>query len=151
MCGIVKILNYTLSLLSFQLYSLSFQLVWNLILDLSQNDRLVELKYNYYMKKDIHPKYEKCIVKCACGETFETRSTKAEIFVEICSACHPFYTGKKKIIDSTGRVDRFKRMLEKKKDFQAIAKKKLRKRRSVSSPSKKSEKSKTVKNKDSKK
>lgn len=97
------------------------------------------------MKKDIHPKYEKCVVKCACGETFETRSTKAEIFVEICSACHPFYTGKKKIVDSTGRVDRFKKMLEKKKDFQAIAKKRKVKDK------KKSKKSKTVKNKDSKK
>ena len=109
------------------------------------------------MKKDIHPKYEKCVVKCACGNTFETRSTKAEIFVEICSACHPFYTGKKKIVDSTGRVDRFKKILEKKKDFQAVAKKrkvKLRKRHSPMSPSKKSkksEKTKTVKSKDSKK
>ena len=105
------------------------------------------------MKKDIHPKYEKCVVKCACGNTFETRSTKAEIFVEICSACHPFYTGKKKIVDSTGRVDRFKKILEKKKDFQAVAKakEKLRKRRSVSSPSEKTKKTKTVKSKDSKK
>ena len=113
------------------------------------------------MKKNIHPKYEKCVVKCACGETFKTRSTKAEIFVEICSACHPFYTGKKKIIDSTGRVDRFKRILEKKKDFQAIAKKrktkvkdKLRRRHDVVSPAEKSGKSKktkAVKNKDSKK
>ena len=97
------------------------------------------------MKKDIHPKYEKCIVKCACGNTFETRSTKAEIFVEICSACHPFYTGKKKIVDSTGRVDRFKKILEKKKDFQAIAEKRKVKDK------KKSKKSKSVQNKDSKK
>lgn len=107
------------------------------------------------MKKDIHPKYEKCVVKCACGETFETRSTKAEIFVEICSACHPFYTGKKKIIDSTGRVDRFKRMLEKKKDFQTIVKKRKVKDKKKSEKSEKksekTEKSKTVKNKDSKK
>jgi large subunit ribosomal protein L31 len=107
------------------------------------------------MKKDIHPKYEKCAVKCACGETFETRSTKAEIFVEICSACHPFYTGKKKIIDSTGRVDRFKRMLEKKKDFQTIVKKrKVKDKKKLEKSEKKSEKtekSKTVKNKDSKK
>ena len=106
------------------------------------------------MKKDIHPKYEKCVVKCACGNTFETRSTKAEIFVEICSACHPFYTGKKKIIDSTGRVDRFKRILEKKKDFQAIAKKRKVKDKTKSEKFKKSkkiEKNKTIKNKDSKK
>jgi large subunit ribosomal protein L31 len=99
------------------------------------------------MKKDIHPKYEKCVVKCACGSSFETRSTKAEIFVEICSACHPFYTGKKKIVDSTGRVDRFKRMLEKKKDFQAIAKK----RKVTDKKKSEKEKTKTVKNKDSKK
>ena len=100
------------------------------------------------MKKGIHPKYEKCVVKCACGETFETRSTKAEIFVEICSACHPFYTGKKKIVDSTGRVDRFKRMLEKKKDFQAVAKKRKTQNKKKSE---KDKKSKTAKSKDSKK
>ncbi len=65
------------------------------------------------MKKGIHPKYGKCIVKCACGNTFETRSTKSEILVEICSACHPFYTGKKKIVDTTGRIDRYKRIIKK--------------------------------------
>ena len=61
------------------------------------------------MKEAIHPKYEKCIVKCACGETFETRSTKSELKVEICSKCHPFYTGKQKLVDTGGRVDRFKK------------------------------------------
>ncbi|MBU3965469.1 50S ribosomal protein L31 [Patescibacteria group bacterium] len=67
------------------------------------------------MKSDIHPKYAKSIVKCACGATFETRSTKPELLVEICSACHPFYTGKKKIIDTMGRVERFEKLMAKKK------------------------------------
>ena len=61
------------------------------------------------MKKKIHPKYEKCIVKCACGNSFETRATVSEINVEICSQCHPFYTGKKKLIDSAGRIEKFKK------------------------------------------
>jgi large subunit ribosomal protein L31 len=60
------------------------------------------------MKKDIHPKYEKAIVHCACGHEFETGSTKKEIKVEICSQCHPFFTGKQKLVDSAGRVERFK-------------------------------------------
>ena len=71
---------------------------------------------NPHMKKDIHPKYGKCIVKCVCGNVFETRSTVSEINVEICGICHPVYTGKQKIVDSTGRVDRFKKMLDQKKE-----------------------------------
>lgn len=67
------------------------------------------------MKKDIHPKYGKCAVKCVCGNTFETRSSVSEINLEVCSACHPTYTGQKKIVDSTGRVDRFNKMLGQKK------------------------------------
>jgi len=59
------------------------------------------------MKEGIHPKYEKCTVSCACGNTFETASTKGNLKVEICSKCHPFYTGKQKLVDSGGRVDRF--------------------------------------------
>ena len=59
------------------------------------------------MKAGIHPKYEKAQVTCACGNTFETRSTADEIRVEICSACHPFYTGKQKIVDTEGRVEKF--------------------------------------------
>ena len=59
------------------------------------------------MKKDIHPKYGKCVVKCGCGATYDTRSTVSEIKVEICSNCHPFYTGTQKMVDSLGRVDRF--------------------------------------------
>ena len=60
------------------------------------------------MRQGIHPKYMKTVVKCACGETFETISNKEEIKVEICSKCHPFYTGKQKLVDTGGRVDRFK-------------------------------------------
>ena len=60
------------------------------------------------MKKDIHPEYHKAIVHCACGSEFETGSTLKEIKVEICSKCHPFFTGKQKLVDSAGRVERFK-------------------------------------------
>lgn len=61
------------------------------------------------MKKDIHPAYGEAIVRCACGETFVTGSTTGELKVEICSKCHPFYTGRQKLVDSGGRVDRFKK------------------------------------------
>jgi large subunit ribosomal protein L31 len=66
------------------------------------------------MKKDIHPQYMETVVKCSCGNTFTTRSTKPELHVEICSQCHPFYTGKQKLVDSGGRVERFKRRYDKK-------------------------------------
>lgn len=59
------------------------------------------------MKKGIHPDYKKINVRCACGNEFETGSVKDEIRVEICSACHPFYTGKQKLVDQGGRVDKF--------------------------------------------
>ncbi|HVP89735.1 MAG TPA: 50S ribosomal protein L31 [Terriglobales bacterium] len=61
------------------------------------------------MKKDIHPEYQEAIVTCACGNTFKTRSTKKEIRVEICSQCHPFFTGKQKLVDSAGRVEKFRK------------------------------------------
>jgi large subunit ribosomal protein L31 len=61
------------------------------------------------MKEGIHPLYSEVTVSCICGNTFLTRSTKKEINTEICSACHPFYTGKQKLIDTAGRVERFKR------------------------------------------
>ena len=61
------------------------------------------------MKEKIHPNYSKCIVRCVCGETFETGSTKKELKVDICSKRHPFYTGKQKLVDTGGRVDRFKK------------------------------------------
>ncbi len=60
------------------------------------------------MKKDIHPKYIKAQVECACGYSFETRATIPHLKVEICSQCHPFYTGKQKLVDTAGRVDKFK-------------------------------------------
>ncbi|MDP2910502.1 MAG: 50S ribosomal protein L31 [bacterium] len=69
------------------------------------------------MKKDIHPKYyEKAQVVCACGNTFTIGSTKERIEVEICSSCHPFYSGKEKIIDTMGRVEKFKKRMAKKQE-----------------------------------
>jgi large subunit ribosomal protein L31 len=59
------------------------------------------------MKPEIHPEYIESTVTCACGNSFKTRSTKGDIHVEICSACHPFFTGKQKLIDSAGRVERY--------------------------------------------
>ena len=59
------------------------------------------------MKEGIHPNYETTKARCACGQEFETRSTKKEIRVDICSKCHPFFTGKQKLVDTGGRVDRF--------------------------------------------
>lgn len=61
------------------------------------------------MKEGIHPEYNLCAVQCACGSKFETRSTLPEMKVTICSACHPFYTGDQKLIDTAGRVERFNR------------------------------------------
>lgn len=61
------------------------------------------------MKEGIHPNYKNAKVICACGETFETGSTKPELKVEICSKCHPFFTGKQKFVDTSGRVDKFKK------------------------------------------
>ncbi len=61
------------------------------------------------MKKKIHPEYHKIMVKCGCGNTFEASSTSKEIHAEICSMCHPFYTGKQKFIDTAGRIERFKK------------------------------------------
>jgi large subunit ribosomal protein L31 len=61
------------------------------------------------MKKGIHPEYVECRVACACGNTFLTRSTKKEIRVEICSQCHPFFTGKQKLMDSAGRIEKFRK------------------------------------------
>jgi large subunit ribosomal protein L31 len=61
------------------------------------------------MKKGIHPKYVEATVTCGCGETWKTRSTKEKIAVEICSKCHPFFTGKQKYVDTAGRVEKFQR------------------------------------------
>jgi len=60
------------------------------------------------MKADIHPKYLECVVTCACGNTFTTRSTVPQLNVEICGNCHPFYTGKQKFVDTAGRVEKFR-------------------------------------------
>ena len=64
------------------------------------------------MRTGIHPEYVISAVTCSCGNTFETRSTKSELHVDICSQCHPFYTGKQKLMDTGGRVERFQRRLE---------------------------------------
>jgi large subunit ribosomal protein L31 len=61
------------------------------------------------MQKDIHPTYDFAHVRCSCGNEFTTRATKSEIHVEICAECHPFYTGKQKLVDTGGRVERFRR------------------------------------------
>jgi large subunit ribosomal protein L31 len=61
------------------------------------------------MKEKIHPKYEIAKITCACGNVIETRSTARDIKVEICSACHPFFTGKQKLVDTAGRIERFRR------------------------------------------
>ena len=61
------------------------------------------------MKQEIHPDYKPTVIKCACGATFETGSTKENINVEICSKCHPSYTGKQKLVDTGGRIDKFKK------------------------------------------
>ena len=66
------------------------------------------------MKEGIHPKYELTTITCACGNVIQTRSTKKNIHVEICSKCHPFFTGKQKLVDTAGRVERFKRKYKKK-------------------------------------
>jgi len=61
------------------------------------------------MKKEIHPEYKETSIKCACGNEVNVGSTKSDLTVEICSQCHPFYTGKQKLVDSAGRIERFKR------------------------------------------
>ena len=61
------------------------------------------------MKQGIHPEYVTATVRCSCGNTFETRATKEDLHVEICSNCHPFYTGKQKLVDTGGRVERFQK------------------------------------------
>lgn len=94
------------------------------------------------MKKGIHPKYYKdAKIKCFCGAELETGSTQKEINVEICSQCHPFYTGKKKMLDTTGRVDRFKKMTEKAQAKKEATKKaKAAKKETKTKPAKKSKK-----------
>ncbi len=68
------------------------------------------------MKQGIHPKYLKSTVRCACGNVFETGSTKGDMHVEICNACHPFYTGKQKLLDTAGRVEKFNKKYNRKSE-----------------------------------
>lgn len=83
------------------------------------------------MKSGIHPQYFQAQVKCACGNTWKTGSTVPEISVEICSHCHPFYTGKGKLLDTRGRIDKFKKRLSKSEEItkSKITKKSARKTR----------------------
>ncbi len=67
------------------------------------------------MKKEIHPDYKAAVVTCACGEVIQTRSTKGSFRVDICSKCHPFFTGKQKLLDTAGRVERFRKKFSKAK------------------------------------
>ncbi len=98
------------------------------------------------MKKDIHPKYySDAQIICSCGNVIKTGSTVKVMKVEICSACHPFYTGKKKMMDTTGRVDRFKKLTEKTAEKKAAAKKaktelKMAKETAAKKPTKKTAK-----------
>jgi large subunit ribosomal protein L31 len=68
------------------------------------------------MRQKIHPEYHDLTVVCACGNSFATRSTKKEMRVEICSACHPFFTGKQKLVDAAGRIERFEKRYKKQQD-----------------------------------
>lgn len=93
------------------------------------------------MKKNIHPKYHSdAKISCACGNVIETGSTVKEMKVEICSACHPFYTGKKKVLDSTGRVDRFKKMTEKAQAKKSVLKAKSKTEKKAVKKAKKADK-----------
>ena len=79
------------------------------------------------MKKDTHPQYKKTKVTCSCGNVFEVGSTADEIQVEICSACHPFFTGKEKLLDTAGRIDKFRAKMEAAKKYQEAKSKKTAK------------------------
>jgi large subunit ribosomal protein L31 len=68
------------------------------------------------MKKEIHPEYKETVIKCACGSELTVGSTRSDVSVEICSKCHPFYTGKQKLVDSAGRIERFRRKYAKFQD-----------------------------------
>jgi len=74
------------------------------------------------MKAKIHPKYNQTTITCACGNVFEVGSTRKDIRVEICSACHPFFTGKQKLVDTAGRIERFRKKYEK---YEAVQREKV--------------------------
>jgi large subunit ribosomal protein L31 len=71
------------------------------------------------MKAGIHPAYELATVRCSCGNTFTTRSTKTDLHVELCSECHPFYTGKQKLVDTGGRIEKFEKRYGKRRKGQS--------------------------------
>jgi large subunit ribosomal protein L31 len=74
------------------------------------NSKLKNLTYKkMQMKKDIHPNYVECEVSCACGNTLTVKSTESKMRLDVCSACHPFFTGSERMVDATGRVDKFKK------------------------------------------
>ena len=80
----------------------------------SDLDRRTPLEHQrFVMKPEIHPEYATATVKCACGNTFQTRSTQAEIHTDVCSQCHPFFTGKQRLVDTAGRVERFRQKFAK--------------------------------------
>lgn len=98
------------------------------------------------MKSNIHPKYnEKANIRCACGATFPAGSTTDEIFVEICSQCHPFFTGKQKLVDTAGRVDKFKAKMEASKKMKEEAAKKATEAAKKAETAKKEEKAESKK------
>lgn len=87
--------------------------------------------------KDIHPAYhQKITVTCSCGNTFETGSTESALHVEVCSACHPFYTGKTKLVDAAGRVDKFRRKLSEVKEVRHTRASKRTKHKPTKKPDK---------------
>ncbi len=73
------------------------------------------------MKDEIHPNYVTCAVTCGCGNSFTTRSTRPRIAVEICSACHPFYTGQQKFVDTAGRIEKYMKRFEQRRPVKAVA------------------------------
>lgn len=108
-------------------------------------DSVVRISLNFSMKTSIHPTYhEKVQVTCVCGNTFVTGSTNSIIHTEICSQCHPFYTGKKKFVDTGGRVDRFKKLAERVEKTKAIHTE-VKKKRSAKAESEKKEAAKNAK------
>ena len=79
------------------------------------------------MKDKIHPTYGACVIRCACGNVIQTRGTRPEIMVDVCSACHPFFTGKQKLLDTAGRIDKF----AKKFSGKVVSSKKIRKSKTI--------------------
>jgi len=107
-CGGFKLINYSSARLTIELRD-------PIMSCLEIDDLAVYRRGIREMKPGIHPEYHEITVSCACGESFKTRSTKkGDLHVEICSACHPFFTGKQKLVDTAGRVDRFNKRYGKK-------------------------------------